>query len=247
MDEKSHHQHTVLITGGGTGIGKATAIMLAQRGWNVALAGRRAEPIEQVAEECCSASAVCQACAFPADVSDPAQCEKLIATVVNRYGALDSLINNAGGGPAAPASEATPDSVAESFAANALSAAYLIHFAWPIFDRQRGGCIVNVSSMSAHDPYPGLFAYAASKAACESMIRSIHNEKGELDLRAFAIAPGAVETALLRSFIDEETLPGEHCMEPETIATIIVGCIEGDYNDRAGQTILARASDIDSQ
>ncbi len=246
MDQDSHNRHTVLITGGGTGIGKAAAIMLANRGWNVALAGRRAEPIEQVAGECCTANDACQACAFPADVSDPAQCEKLIAAVVDRFGSLDALVNNAGGGPAASASEATPDSVAESFAANAFSAAYLIHFAWPIFERQRGGCIVNVSSMSAHDPYPGLFAYAASKAACESMIRSIHNEKGELDLRAFAIAPGAVETDLLRSFIDAETLPTEHCMEPETIAKIIVGCIEGDYNDRAGQTILARASDINS-
>jgi len=228
-----------VITGGGTGIGAATAVRFARAGWNLALAGRRTAPLESTAAACHDADPACEILPIPTDVGRPDRCRSLIDAVDRRFARLDALINNAGGGPAGPIAAATPDDLAASFTVNALSAAWLTHCAWPVFTRQGGGCVVNVSSMAAHDPYPGLFAYAASKAAVESMIRSIHNERGDLKIRAFAVAPGAVETDLLRSYFEESVVPREATMAPDVMARIIVGCALGEHDDHDGQTALA--------
>lgn len=238
MEQARSERPVALLTGGGTGIGRATAIKLAARGWNVALAGRRSAPLEETLRACREADAACDGVAFPTDITQPDNCHALIETVVDRFGRLDALINNAGGGDRGTAKETTPDSFRRRFDLNAFAPAALIHYAWPIFERQGGGCIVNVSSLSAHDPFPGFFAYGAAKAACESMIRSVHNERGNLNLRAFAVAFGAVETDLLRSYFDEATVPREMCLAPEDVAEVIVGCVTGAYDDRMGQTIM---------
>ncbi|RMH24559.1 MAG: SDR family oxidoreductase, partial [Planctomycetota bacterium] len=230
-----------MITGGGTGIGAAAAVRLARAGWSLALAGRRPGPLEETARACRDADAACDALAIQTDVTDPDQSRALIAQADRRFSRIDALINNAGGGPVGPVSDATPDDVAASFAVNALSAAWLTRFVWPVFARQGGGCVVNVSSMAAHDPYPGLFAYAASKAAVESMVRSIVNERGDLKIRAFAVAPGATETALLREYFPESVVPKSATMPPDAIAAIIAGCVLGEYDDHDGCTALAPA------
>lgn len=232
-----------VITGGGTGIGAATAVRLARAGWNLVLAGRRKQPLESVAAACRDAAPGCQAVAAPTDITDPRQCRSLIDEADRRFARLDALINNAGGGPIAPAATADPDDIAASFALNAFAPAWLIRFAWPIFARQGGGCVVNVSSVAAHDPFPGLFAYAAGKAACESMIRSIHNERGGLAIRAFAVAPGAVETPLLREYFDESVVPRSAAMAPDAVARVIADCVLGERDDEVGGTILVPSAD----
>ena len=232
-----------VITGGGTGIGAATAVRLARAGWNLALAGPRKPPLDSAAAACRDASPGCDAIAIPTDITDLDECRTLIDAVDHRFARIDALINNAGGGPIAPAATATPDDIAASFTLNALAPAWLIRFAWPIFSRQGGGCIVNVSSVAAHDPFPGLFAYAAGKAACESMIRSIHNERGGLAIRAFAVAPGAVETELLREYFDESVVPRSAAMAPDTIARVIADCVLGRREDDIGSTIIVPSTD----
>ena len=227
-----------VITGGGTGIGRATALTLATAGWSLSLAGRRREPLQETADACRNADPDANILVVPTDVTDPNQCQTLIDATDSHFHRLDALINNAGGGGAAFAKDADPDQVLDSFRLNALAPATLIHFAWPLFERQGGGCVVNVSSMAAHDPFPGLYAYGAGKAACESLVRSIHNERGDLKLRAFAVAPGAVETELLRTYVDETVVPKDLCMTPEHIASVIVACVRGNYDEYDGGTIL---------
>lgn len=233
-----------IITGGGTGIGCATAELLAEAGWNLALAGRRRAPLESAAAACRRRDPECDALLLPTDVTNADECCALVGAVDSHFARIDALINNAGGGSGEPVDQADPERVRFSMTLNALAPAWLIHFAWPIFQRQGGGCVVNVSSMAAHDPFPGLYAYAAAKAACESLIRSIRNERGDLPVRAFAVAPGAVETDLLRTFVDEATLPPELCMTPEAIAAVIVGCVLGRFDDRDGQSLLVPDADM---
>lgn len=238
MSTSGEKRPVAVITGAGTGIGRAAAIALANRGWNLVLAGRRPEPLEDTADACLKADAACRPMPMPTDVSDAQQCRRLIDETVAAFDRLDALINNAGGGPVGPVSEATPNDISESFTINAFAPAWLIHFAWPTFERQGAGCVINVSSMAAHDPFPGLFAYGAAKAACESMIRSVRNERGELAIRAFGVAPGAVETDLLRSYFDESIVPRSATMTPDDIARVIVACACGEMDDRDGQTIM---------
>ncbi len=241
MPDQTHSAPVAVITGGGTGIGRATAIGLARRGWNLVLAGRRPAPLTNTAADCREHNSNCRVHCVPTDVADPSQCHRLIDETLSQFGRLDALVNNAGGGPIGTAKESSPEDLRTSLIINAASAAWLIHEAWPAFEKQGEGCVVNVTSMAAHDPFPGLFAYGAGKAACESMVRSIKNERGDLNIRAFSVAPGAVETDLLRTYFDENIVPKHAAMTPEDIAHVIVGCICGEHDDRDGETIIVRA------
>ena len=171
------------------------------------------------------------------DVSEAAQASTLVYAAIDRFGRLDHLVNCAGIAPAHPIDETTPEILAEVFNVNTLGTGNLIAAAWPTFMNQRHGCIVNISSMATEDPFPGFFAYAASKAAVEMMVVSCAKEGVEHNIRAFAIAPGAVETELLRSIVSKDDWPTENCLTPEAVATEIVACIKGERDDRNGQTI----------
>jgi NAD(P)-dependent dehydrogenase (short-subunit alcohol dehydrogenase family) len=92
--------------------------------------------------------------------------------------------------------------------------------------------------MSTVDPFPGLAIYAASKAALESLARSIKNEGHAYNIKAFNIAPGAVETLMLRSFIDESALPRDKTLSPEAVATVIADCVTGQRDAENGTTII---------
>lgn len=238
MTREGQQAPVAVITGGGTGIGRASAIGFAERGWDVVLAGRREAPLQETADVCRAANPSCRPLCIPTDVTDPIQCRRLIDETIARLGRIDALVNNAGGGPIGSARDATAEDIRASLILNAAAPAWLIHDAWPTFERQGAGCVINVSSMAAHDPFPGLFAYGAGKAACESMIRSIKNERAGLNIRAFAVAPGAVETDLLRSYFDESVVPPSAAMSPEDIARVIVGCAVGEHDDRDGEAIL---------
>jgi len=237
MTQKRTQESTAVITGAGTGIGRATAVMLASRGWRLALAGRRQEPLEETARLCSDAHTQAKPLVIPTDVADPEQARRLITTTVKQLGRLDALVNNAGSAPTMPIEQTDPQTLHRVFAINAFGSAYTTIAAWNVFQEHRGGCIVNVSSVAAADPLPGLFAYAGAKAAVESFARSCANEGRAHNLRAFTVAPGAVDTDMLREVLDEQTISQINLLSPEQIGEVIVGCIEGAYDDRIGGTI----------
>jgi NAD(P)-dependent dehydrogenase (short-subunit alcohol dehydrogenase family) len=225
-----------LVTGAGSGIGRATAVLLARHGWNVALCGRRRAPLAETAALLGSASEV-----ITADVGNAADAARMVESAVSRFGRLDALVNNAGYAPLLPIDRTTPEVIDEVYRVNALGPAYAIARAWPVFVRQRGGCIVNVSTLGTFDPFPGFFAYAAAKSAVNSMARSCAKEGVAHDIRAFAVAPGAVETAMLRAIIPESSLPRSATLAPEGVARVIVDAVTGRYDDRNGDTITVGA------
>ena len=97
--------------------------------------------------------------------------------------------------------------------------------------------MVNVSSMATVDPYPGLSVYAASKAALESLTRSIAVEGREHGIRSFSVVLGAVETAMLRSVVSEAQLPREKTLEPRDVAEVVMACVEGRHDSRNGGAV----------
>lgn len=230
--------HAAIITGAGTGIGFATARRLGAKGWAVALAGRRREQLEHAAAALREAgSAPERVVVHPCDVADAASVRSLVADAHRRFGRVDALVNNAGVAALVPIDKGGPDFLRDVFAVNALGPAYAIAAVWPIMRAQGGGVIVNVSTIGTLDPFPGFFAYAGAKSAVNSFARSCAKEGAALGIRAFAVAPGATDTPMLRSMFDETALPPSHCLHAEDVAAVIVECVEGGRDAENGGTI----------
>lgn len=231
-------QSAAIITGAGSGIGRATAERLAAAGWAVVLAGRTESKLRQTADRIIEQSGEDHPVLIhPADLSDPAPCEALIAAAEDRFGRIDALVHAAGFATVAPISETTPNLWRTILDSNLSAAAYLTHAVWPTLTRQRSGVIVNVSSMSAIDPFPGFAAYASAKAAVNMLTRVTADEGAAINVRAVAIAPGAVETPLLRSMFNEQTIPPDQCLPPDAIAALIFDCITGRRTFDPGEVI----------
>jgi NAD(P)-dependent dehydrogenase (short-subunit alcohol dehydrogenase family) len=225
------------LTGAGSGIGRAAAILLAQAGYGVALVGRRAERLAETARLLPTGSDHLE---IAVDVGDAGQAAGAIDRTLASWHRLDVLINNAGFAPMKPIERHTPALIDEVYRVNALAPAYLIAKAWPALARQAAPCIVNVATQGIDDPYPGFFAYAAAKAAAAVMVKSAAKEGASFGLRAFAIAPGAVETEMFRAIVPESAVPKSETMTPESVAEVILACLKGEHDQHNGQVIRLR-------
>ena len=179
---------TAIVTGAGTGIGRAAALALLADGWNVTLAGRRVEPLEQVAEESGAGS---RALAVSTDVANAASVEALFAATVARFGRVDLLFNNAGvGNPPGPFEDWTPDQWQGVVDINLTGMFFCIQQAFRVMKAQtpRGGRIINNGSISATTPRPNSIAYTATKHAVEGLTKT-----ASLDGRKYDIAVGQVD------------------------------------------------------
>ncbi|HTZ68995.1 MAG TPA: SDR family oxidoreductase [Roseiarcus sp.] len=178
-----------LVTGAGSGIGKASALALAGAGWHVALAGRRPEPLEEVADEIEALGR--RALPAPTNVADPEAVKALFALIEREFGRLDLLFNNAGrGAPAVPIDELSFDQWKAVVDTNLNGAFLCAQGAFGLMKRQRpqGGRIINNGSISAHTPRPMAIAYNATKHAISGLTKSI-----ALDGRAHDIACGQID------------------------------------------------------
>jgi NAD(P)-dependent dehydrogenase (short-subunit alcohol dehydrogenase family) len=178
-----------LVTGAGTGIGRASALALARAGWHVALAGRRREPLEEAASEIKALGR--RAVAAPCDVGDPEAVKALFTSIEGEFGRLDLLFNNAGrGAPAVPVDELTYAQWKAVVDVNLNGAFLCAQGAFGLMRRQRpqGGRIINNGSISAHTPRPFSAPYTATKHAITGLTKTI-----ALDGRPFDIACGQID------------------------------------------------------
>jgi len=176
-----------VVTGAGSGIGAAVSLGLAEAGWTVVLAGRRPEPLREVAD----AHPRLQLDPCPADVTDEDAVRRLFATTVERHGRVDLLFNNAGmGGPPRELDEIPLDEWQAVVAVNLTGIFLCTREAFGIMRRQvpQGGRIINNGSISAHAPRPKSIAYTATKHAVTGMTKST-----ALDGRAYDIACGQID------------------------------------------------------
>src|SRR3954471_1853381 len=175
-----------IVTGAGSGVGKAAALALAGSGWRVALAGRRQEALEAVAKESGG-----QCMAVPTDVTDPASVKALFEATVQKWGRVDLLFNNAGiGAPGVPLDELPLEAWKAVVDTNLNGMFYTIQQAFRVMKAQspRGGRIINNGSISAHAPRPNSIAYTATKHAVTGLTKT-----ASLDGRAFDIAVGQID------------------------------------------------------
>jgi NAD(P)-dependent dehydrogenase (short-subunit alcohol dehydrogenase family) len=184
-----------LVTGAGSGIGKAAALALLRDGHRVALAGRRREKLEETAAE---SGAGDRALPIPADVSDSESVKALFAAAVAAFGRLDVLFNNAGrGAPPVPLEDITDAQWREVVDVNLTGMFLCIREAFRVMKSQdpRGGRIINNGSISAHAPRPHSAPYTATKHAVTGLTRS-----AALDGRKYGIACSQTTATRTRSW-----------------------------------------------
>jgi NAD(P)-dependent dehydrogenase (short-subunit alcohol dehydrogenase family) len=182
-------EKVALITGAGSGIGKACALALADAGWSLALCGRRLERVAEVRDEAIGKGG--SAIAVQADVGDPTSVAALFAEVEGGFGRLDLLFNNAGtGAPPKPLEDLTIEEWRRVVDTNLTGAFLCSQGALRLMKRQdpHGGRIINNGSISAHVPRPNSAPYTATKHAITGLTRST-----ALDGRAFDIACGQID------------------------------------------------------
>jgi NAD(P)-dependent dehydrogenase (short-subunit alcohol dehydrogenase family) len=186
---------TALVTGGGTGIGAATARRFAAEGANVVLLGRRVEPIEAVAAEI--GGLPCQG-----DAASPADAERAVAAACARFGALDVVVACAGG-EGGPAAGAVDDATWErGLRANLTSCLVTVRAALPAL-LERGGAVVIVSSIAALAAGPAMAGYTTAKAGLLGLTRSLAVDYGPHGVRVNAVCPGWVRTPMADAEMDD--------------------------------------------
>jgi len=204
-----------VVTGAGTGIGKAAALALMKEGYNVAFAGRRAEPLEKAIAESGNAA---NAIAVPTDVGDPKSVSALFAAVKSKWGRLDVLFNNAGmGAPPVPMEDLTYEQWTNVVNANLTGAFLCTQEAIRIMKAQtpKGGRIINNGSISAHAPRPNSVAYTSTKHAITGLTKSTSLDNRKHDIACGQIDIGNAATEMTERMAKGIMQPnGEMMVEP---------------------------------
>jgi len=203
MQTREQAPKVAIVTGAGTGIGRATALALLGDGWCVSLVGRREQPLAQVAQQ---ADAGGRALVAPADVTDPQAVREVFDRTVQQFGRVDLLFNNAGrGAPAVPLDELDVALWKSVVDVNLSGMFYCIQHAFRVMKAQqpRGGRIINNGSISAHAPRPHSIAYTATKHAVMGLTKS-----ASLDGRAWDIAVGQIDVGNARTELAERMTQG---------------------------------------
>lgn len=231
MTTEPNARPVALITGAGSGIGRAVAEMLHQHGYRLGLLGRRLDALNET-KAMCGGHALCLTC----DVAAPGEMRRAVGEVVRVLGRLDVLVNNAGFAANCPITGHDELTIRTTLDINTAAPAIAIAAAWNQFQVQSSGCIVNISSMAALDPFPGFFAYAASKAAMNMLTKVAASEGEAIGVRAFAVCPGAVETPMLRGLFSTAQVPT--AATPESVAAVVIDCIKGRHDALNGGAVL---------
>jgi 3-oxoacyl-[acyl-carrier protein] reductase len=223
-----------IITGASSGIGAATAVELARRGWSVVINYARSEDgAKAVAERCASALVV------RADVADDAQCRALAQAALDKWGRIDALVNNAGTTKFVDHKNLeglTADDFLAIYRTNVVGAFQMTRACAPALRAGRGA-IVNVSSVASQVPVGSSIAYGASKAALNMMTRSLARALGP-EIRVNAVCPGYVDTPWQHNAHGSERanqiaahyasiVPAGDFARPDDIADAILWLIEG--------------------
>ncbi|MDZ7373334.1 MAG: glucose 1-dehydrogenase [candidate division KSB1 bacterium] len=220
-----------IVTGASSGIGRATALAFAREGAKVALVARDERRLRETAAQFWGTSG--EALVVPADVTLPADCERVVRTVVHEWGGIDILVNAAGIIASGSIESTSLEDWDRMFAINVRAVFYLMHLCVPYLI-QRKGNIVNVSSVTGLRAFPNVLAYCASKAALDHLTRCAALELAPKGVRVNAVNPGVVVTELhRRGGMDEQayaeflersksTHPLGRVGRPEEVAELIL-------------------------
>jgi NAD(P)-dependent dehydrogenase (short-subunit alcohol dehydrogenase family) len=232
-----------IVTGGTSGIGRATALSFARHGAKVIITGRRVAPLREAMADHPNIAGC------TADVSVPADAWRTIDETLNAWGRVDILVNNAGAGAMLPMAEATAEKITNIFAVNVLGPSLISAAALPYLAASRGA-IVNVSSTLGRKAAAGLSHYAASKAALDQLTRCWALELAPLGVRVNAVAAGPTESGALTGMMglspeeaeavkerERDQIPLKRRGNPEEVARWIVSLADAASDWVTGQVM----------
>ncbi|VDO13060.1 unnamed protein product [Rodentolepis nana] len=200
MDILSLAGKNAIVTGASSGIGRATAVLFAKLGAGVALVGRNNVHLEETRKMCQEAAGDSGAgfVVVKADLADVEQVKTAFSQTISHFGKLDILVNNAGYQIKDSVENFDPVAHDQIMSVNVRSVILLSNLAVPKLAESKG-CIVNISSVSGNNSFPGILSYAISKAAVEQFTRNAAVELGSKGIRVNCVAPGVVVTELHRT------------------------------------------------
>lgn len=208
-----------IVTGAGSGVGRDVACLMSEAGWRVVLVGRTLEKLEATAEmvkeEVPNGPELrCVA----ADLSSVEACESVVAETVEAFGRVDGLVNVAGDAPLQPIGKITKSIYDRCLDINLKAVVFLTQACWRHFKEGGGGAVVSVSSMASVDPFTGFNVYAAAKAGVNLFTKAVADEGKRANVTAFSVAPGAIETPMLRANFSEKLIPSDKTLDPVVVA-----------------------------
>lgn len=248
LSRDSNIGKTVIVTGAGSGIGRATAILFGRSGANVVAVDQCGEAAYSCANEIEAGDGVAHA--IGCDISCEPSVRKMVGIVATRFSRIDHLVSCAGVMVMRSAALATAEDWARSLSTNVTGAALTARYCCEEMKPHGGGSVVLVSSICGYRPDPGFATYAASKAALLMLMRSMALDYGSCNIRVNAVSPGPVETPGLRSIIEranadwsawKQSVAGMQCLknviQPEDIGKAILFLCSDDARMITGTSL----------
>ena len=226
-------RQVALVTGGGSGIGRAVALALAAEGAAVSICGRRREPLEatRTLMEANGGTGI----AIPTDVSEDSQVQRLVEATTDALGPVDILVNNAAIGGGGAIHEHTVEVWDRVLDVNLRGPFLLARAVLPGMRERKRGHLVNISSESGLEYYAGVGAYGVGKHALNALSEYIQLENQDFGIRVDTICPGMVVTEMTE---DSPGLDHAKCLYPEDIADLVLWLVTRRPNIKIGRPIL---------
>ena len=222
-----------IVTGGGSGIGQGIALALAEAGVSVVIFGRRNEALQKTARMIKESGG--HVTAVQGNVSQTPDVQRVVKAALETFGRLDILINNAGVSGGDFIHKMTDDDWGQVMSVNLRGAFRMAREVLRVFREQKSGHIINISSESGIEYYPGDGSYGLSKHALNDMSEYIQRENQELNIRVNTICPGMVVTEMTEN---SSGLDHEKCLYPEDIADLTIWLLTRRPNVKIGTPIL---------
>jgi NADP-dependent 3-hydroxy acid dehydrogenase YdfG len=231
----------IAITGASSGIGQASALLLAERGAKLVLGARGTDRLQALADRIVASGG--DAVWVRTDVKQRGDLSQLVKLACDRYGKLDALISNAGVGPISPLDELRVEDWEDMIDINFKGVLYGIAAALPIFRKQGFGHFINTASVAAHRIVPNMAVYAGTKIAVRAISEGLRQEAGD-KLRVTVISPGFTRTNFAESMTNQEVKAQivasmeEFAMSPDAVARAIAFAIEQPADIDVGEIIV---------